>query len=174
MITRATQGLLQNWSGLIPSTAATGDSIRKKILAALASRLQVILVVNGYKTNLGAQVAEWETAAMDPNVAAYRMEYRDADESGEYAAVGQHYHQLPVELRITLKDNSTALATIRSMIADVTLAIGVDTTFGGLAQDTNQDGNWVVDKGQAADVAVSAGVKYLIEYTTAPWDPYTA
>lgn len=145
--------------------------IRQQIIDALAAQLATITVDNGYQGDLGLHLSEWETVPMDPAVESFRLEYRDADESQEYAAVGEHLHKLVVELRIVLADAAPLLA-MRKMIADVTVAIGVDVSWGGLAQDTQQDGNWVVDKGQAADTVSGARVKYVIEYTTEPWNPY--
>ncbi len=147
-----------------------GDSIRQQIITALDSRLRTILVLNGYKSNIGYQVVPWDTTPMDANVAAYRLEYRDPEDTQEYISVGQHYHQLKVEIRILFRDE-TPLENIREMIADVTQCIGLDVTWGSLAQDTNQDGNWVMDKNQASDTAAGASVKYVIEYTTEPWNP---
>ena len=148
-----------------------GTTRRQQILTAMALQLQTILVSNGYTTDLGAHVYEWDTTPVDPGTELLRLEYRDAEESAGYIAVGEHYHKMPVEIRIICVQ-PTPLAVIRQMIADVTVAIGLDFTFGGLAIDTNLDDVWTTDKGQAADVATGASGKMVVEFLTEPWNPY--
>lgn len=158
--------------GYVDRMIAAGDTIRKQILNALAARLATITTASGYRTNLGQNVQEWDVTPLDPDLETLRIEYRDEAGTTGYEAVGEHLHTLPVTLRIVCKANDgTALATVRNACADVYQAIYADVTFGGLAQDTNQEGSIREDYGEKADRSAGAEVVYRIEYTTAPGTP---
>lgn len=152
--------------------APSGATVRQQILNALAIRLGTILTANGYRTNLGSNVVEWDETPLDPDLETLRIEYRDEAGTTGYAAVGEHLHTLPVTLRILSQNNSgLALSNLRKACADVYQAIYADVTFGGLAQDANQDGDIREDYDEKADRAAGAEIRYVIEYTTAPGSP---
>lgn len=153
-------------------TPSGSDPKRQQILDALAARLATILIANGYKTDMGSHVEEWDTVPLDQNVETIQVEYRDEGGTRGYEAVGEHLHTLPVTFRIRVKDNTTALATLRNAEADLYQAICQDVTFGGLAQDANQEGELAIEKNTAGDTGAAAVVRYVIEYTTAPGNPY--
>lgn len=150
------------------------DPKRQQILDAIAARLATILIVNGYKTDIGAHVEEWDIQPLDPNLETIQIEYRDEAGTTGYEAVGQHLHTLPVTFRARVQNNTAgaALETVRKACADLYQAISLDVTFGGLAQDTNQQGDIAEEFDAAADSAAAAVVKYQIEYTTLPGNPY--
>ena len=152
---------------------STGTTRRQQILSYLDALLATITVANGYRTNLGQDVHEWQPHALDPNESTLRVEYRDEAGTTGYIAVGEHLHTLPVTLRVTTKNNTSgsALEAVRAAIADIYAAIYTDVTFGGLAEDTNQEGQVKESYGEAADRAASAEVTYVIEYTTVPGTP---
>jgi hypothetical protein len=151
-------------------TVTTDNPIRIQILTALAARLATITIANGYRTNLGSDVHEWAVTTLDPNESSLRVEYRDETGTTEWYSAMLHLHTLPVTLRVSCKNNTAgaALSTMRDAMADIYTAIFTDVTFGGLAEDTNQEGSIKEDKGEAADTAAGAEVVYMIEYTTAP------
>ena len=160
---RISRGILNNWSGIVPVSAT--DPKRQQILDAVKARLQTVLIANGYKTDIGAHVTEWDTVPMDQNVETMLLEYRDEEEDRIDVTVGQQDMVLPVRIR-NRTAGSTALAAMRNILADVALAmISVDPTWGGLANDTNQDGPATLDKGQAADTVAAAEIVFKIEYS---------
>lgn len=144
-------------------TPASG-AIRQQLVTAVAARLATILIANGYRTDIGAHVEEWDTVPMDRNVETLLLEYRDAEEDRVDETVGGQDMRLPVTIRIRTA-GSASLAEMRKMVADVVKAIYVDVTWGGLANDTNQDGPATMVKGQAADTAASAEARFVIEYS---------
>ena len=148
--------------------ATATDTIRQQIIAAVAARLATIQTVNGYRTDIGLYIAEWDTVPMDQAVNTMLLEYRDETEDRIDVTVGQQDMILPVTLRVRVADNTdgAALSTLRDILADAALCmLGVDVTWGGLANDTNQDGPATTDKAQAADTAASAVIKFRIEYS---------
>ena len=157
----------------LDGVVSAATPIRTQILTALAARLATITTANGYRTNIGSDVDEWSATALDPNESALRVEYRDEAGTTEWYAVGLHLHTLPVTLRVVCQNNTagSALTTVRSAMADIYQAIYTDVTFGGLAQDTNQEGQVREDYKEAGDRAAGAEVVYRIEYTTAPGTP---
>ena len=141
------------------------DPKRQQVLDAVKARLQTVLIANGYRTDIGDHVTEWDTVPMDQNVETMLLEYRDEEEDRIDVTVGQQDMVLPVRIR-NRTAGSTALAAMRNILADVALAmISVDPTWGGLANDTNQDGPATLDKGQAADTAAAAEIVFKIEYS---------
>ena len=150
------------------AVVASGANIKRKdILAAVAARLATILTANGYRTGIGAHVTEWDTVPMDQTVETLLLEYRDEEEDRIDVTVGQQDMVLPVSIRVRTA-GATALATMRDIIADMVKCMidpDLDPTWGGLANDTNQDGPATLVKGQAADTAASAEIKFRIEYS---------
>lgn len=145
--------------------ASGSNTKRKDILTAVAARLATVLIANGYRTDIGAHVTEWDTVPMDQAVETLLLEYRDEEEDRIDVTVGQQDMILPFMIRIRTA-GSTALATMRDILADVALCmIAVDPTWGALANDTNQDGPATLVKGQAADTAAAAEVRFKIEYS---------
>jgi len=145
------------------------DTIRQQIIDAVDTQLQTISVANGYRTELGATVQEWDVTPLDPDSETERLEYRDEEEGRADLTVGEHTMGLVLVVRV-LTAGSTSAADIREMIADVAKAMYEDPTFGGLASDTNQESPAVLDKDEAADTASGAEIRFLIEYTVTRGD----
>jgi hypothetical protein len=148
-------------------------TIRQQIMLAVYARLVNITIANGFRTNLGLNVKEWDVTPLDLDLSTLEVEYRDEAQTTEYVAVGEHLHTLPVTLRVRCQNNAagSALTTVREAYADIYQAINRDVTFGGLAQDTNQEGQAKESYGEQADKAAAAEVVYKIEYTTEPGSP---
>jgi hypothetical protein len=150
-----------SFNGTLEVTMST--NIRQEIIDALDARLKTILVANGYLTNLGQNVAEWDTTPHDP-AGATLLEYRDEEAGREDVAVGVQDMILLVTLRVRTA-GAAALTDMRNMLADVCTAMHADPTWGGLAGDTVQAGAAMADKAQDKDVAAGFEVKFRIDYT---------
>ena len=146
------------------------DTIRQQIITAVDTQLKTISVANGYRTALGATVQEWDLTPLSAaNETTGRLEYRDGGEDRLDLTVGEQTMGLPLVIRV-LTPGSTSMADIRKMLADVAKAMYEDPTFGGLADDTNQEGPATLDKGEEADEAAGVEILYRIEYTVARGD----
>lgn len=152
-------------------TAATPK--RTQILTSLSALLATITTANGFRTNVGQNVEEWDETPLDPDLETLRIEYRDESGEQSYEAVGEHLHIMPVTFRILCQNNTagSALSTLRSALADLYQALYADVTLGGLCQDINQDGEARQFYGEKADRAAGAEIRYRIEYTTSPGSP---
>lgn len=150
----------------------------RQILDALRDRLELILTGNSYTSNLGQNVQEWDLTPLDQNLETSRIEFRGGTATMGYEAVGEWLWKFPVELRIQFVGEELPLNIMNGMMADVLWAVShdaddnLDTTFGGIAEDMNPDGDWVLDKGQAADTATGARCRLMIEFVTQPWNSY--
>ena len=139
------------------------DTIRQQLITAIDVKLKTILVAGGYRTNLGQNVIEWDLTPLDPSQDVFRLTYRDEEETRADLSVGEQDMALPLTI-LVLAVGGTSLSEMRKMIADVVSAMYADPTWGGLASDTVQDGTTKLDKGQAADQASGAELKFRIEY----------
>lgn len=121
-------------------------SIRQQIMDKIESRLGTILVSNGYQTDIGNNVFPWlmTTPASLPAV-VFRDPSRDVSAHRE-----AHLSTVFVETEVFGTSGFTD-DDIRAMIQDVVKAFGTDTTWDGLALDTNLVSDiFVIDTGTNA------------------------
>ena len=146
------------------------DSIRQQIIDAIETQLGTILTTNGYETNLGSNIFVWKP---EPFAATEvpGADIQDQEETTDLAAQ-LHEHLLTIAVKV-VGSGATIENDTRKYIADVIKAVGVDVTWGALAQDTAPTGIDLIDV--AIDDAVRMGVQlnFIIQYTTVPFDPYT-
>lgn len=143
-----------------------GDSIRKQILDTLITRLETILIANGYKTNLGSNVFHWlDSQITQDQLPAITVE--DADEFQGDVTVGQVDHTVTVTMRISAQ----AKADFYNARADLIKAIGTDTTFGNLAYAQPPSEIGQVELDQKKIWTQSYQVNF--EYPTDRFNPYS-
>jgi hypothetical protein len=149
------------------------DSIRQRIAAALDARLKGILVASGYETNLGRNVFAWRVPDLqEAELPAAIWRDTDCDDSSAtIGTIGFHLHSLKMEIDLREADGTSTPASIRALIADLQKAIGVDTTWGGLAIRTNPLSSAIVVD-QEEKIIGGANVTFTIDFYTRKWDPY--
>jgi hypothetical protein len=137
-----------------------------EILQAIGARLELITVDNGYYTDLGSSVVYFRDID-----AEYGMEpvltFRDADNVLFASENNYHEANLPIEIEaIAFGENVMDLGV--QMFADIIKAVGLDTTWGGLALKTDLVSSYknVETKGRRA-VRVDASI--LITYRVPKW-----
>lgn len=102
-------------------------SKRQNIFDLVVERMEGIQIADGYQTDLGGNVADWETNWDDsqlPAVSVCDLVAQIGFVNSETFAPGQMY-VLPIQFRIFTKSDTRA-QDLRKMIADVVKAIGVD------------------------------------------------
>ena len=103
------------------------DSKRQKIIDAIKTRMEGILIANGYETNLGQNVEDWKVNWNEEDLPALAI--CDTVEAVEFAnnqpTATKDMCVLPVMLRVFLKSDTPAKIA-RKYQADLTKAIGVD------------------------------------------------
>lgn len=139
------------------------DTIRQQIISAVDAKFKTILTTNGYFTNLGQNVTEWDRRPLAAEE-TFRLTYRDEEEGRVQATVGEQDIGLMLTIWVLAKSGTSA-ADIRKMIADVAKAMYADPSWSNLASDTLQDGAVKLDKDEAADVASGAEIKFRVEYS---------
>ena len=151
------------------------DSISQQIMTAMDARFRTITKANGYKTNAGLHVFDWE----DRDLADSELEaiiYRDPSNMRTQNTIIEFDNKKTVEVEVKTKAGSDTPRRIREMIEDVYKAIGTsDTpggpageTWGGLADCTQSMGE-KIDVQKSEKISGSAQIIMEIEYRTEKW-----
>jgi len=133
--------------------------------------MEEILTAGGFSTDLGESVYEWLEAPLqetDPITLIYR-------DGGHVTVreIGCHNHTLTMQVVLTIPAAATQ-ETVRQAIADVIKAVGTDVNWSALAQDTSVGSDEEIEIEHEGRKIAGVSLKFAIEYTTAPFDPYTA
>lgn len=145
-------------------------SKRQQIVDAIKTRLQGILTVNGYNSNLGSNVFEWRTQTISAS-SLPALAFRDISANRvEDGPIGIFRWSLNMELEIVAESGSSTPAEIRKMIADAYKVIGVDPKWGDLAQFTAQPESDEMQFEQSEKIIGGASIKFSIVYDTPKWE----
>ncbi len=157
------------WFG-VDGIITAGDTVRQKIMDAIDTRLQTILIANGYKTDAGLKVFAWKDFGMD-DADLPALVYKDIIDDPDQVTIGNVDNTLLVEVTALAAKGSTSDEQIREMIADVIKAVGVDETWGDLAEFTLLP-SASMEVEQLEKKIFGAQVDLRIEYQTARFDPF--
>ena len=158
----------EDWRGIF----RMANSKRDGIITAIDTRMKTIKTTAGYETGIGTNVNWWLMAPLDPDSDLPAICLKDRDRI-EWSGIGEHLHSLEISAEIYIKPTYTAAAgTMRKAIADMIKCIGVDVTWGGLAQDTllPPEDNLTIEQQEYCLIAV--GFKFVVQFLTNAWDPY--
>lgn len=139
-----------------------GDNLRQQVFAAVKAGVETVLTTNGYATNIGAHVFEWKAEPWDPENDVPGVDLRDED-AGEILTVGEELHRLKVHCRCAFEGNATS-SEVRKVIADLTTLIGLDPSWGGLAQDTGRVSADLAEIDQGEHTAMGVDAVFEVEY----------
>lgn len=112
------------------------DSIEQKIITAIVARLQTILTTNGFQTNIGAKVRDWETNWQQEDLPAISVFTGRTVSEDAPRERRKTVHSLPVAIQVSL-ERGTAAANARIAIDDIKKAI--------LGSGT-QANNWLAER----------------------------
>ncbi len=146
------------------------ESIRQQIMSALKTRMQTITTGNGYVTNIGSNVFEWRTTDFQVSELP-AMDIRDTGEEVEVRG-GNHIYTLTVEIESKVS-GATSGADMRDIMADIIKAIGTDTGFSNLVQDTKPVQNESTGLGQNDKKIGSILMTFEMRYLTKAFTPFT-
>src|SRR5688500_19999684 len=112
---------------------------RQALIDAVKTRAATITIANGYQTNIGSKVKEWQTTALESAdlpglVIQDPLESTIVGEDGENS--GLYRRELEIIFDAVLQESAQNAVEARKAIADVIKMIGVDPTWGGLARRT--------------------------------------
>lgn len=158
------------WFG-VEGLITAGDTVRQKIIDAIDTRLQTILISNGYKTDAGLKVFAWKDGVALDDTDLPALVYKDVFDEPDQVTITNVDNTLTVEVTALVAKGSTSDERIREMIADVIKCVGVDETWGDLAEFTRlPSGSMEVE--QLEKKIFGAQIDLRIEYQTARFDPY--
>jgi len=144
------------------------DSIHQQIIDKLDTRLRTITKTNGYKTDAGENVFEWEDRDMADNELE-AIVYRDRTKDITPATVHNYEKKMYVEFELKAKAGTDTAKRLREMIEDLYNAIGTDDRWDELAIDSQPMGE-EMDIQRSDKITGSATVKIYIEYETEKWN----
>lgn len=145
-------------------------SIRQQILTAIKTRLQTITVANGYETDIGSNVNVWHTTDFQETELP-AIDLRDPAEEVETRG-GNHICTLSIEIEAKVS-GTTSDVSMRDIIADIIKAVGIDSTFSGLVQDTRPVSNESFGFNQNSKKVASITMKFESRYIIKKFSPYT-
>ena len=149
-------------------------TIRQRIMDAVKARFQGILISSGYLTNLGQNVKDWQESPL-PAGAADSLILKDPVCSSASSAIGAtQYHEHNLDVEASLETGSSASATpaeMRKMVGDIYKAIGVDSTWGGLAKRTLPQGD-ATTMDHSKNIISNTLFRFRIVFKTKAWDPF--
>lgn len=141
-------------------------TIRDQIVSAAETRFAAILVTGGYRTDIGASVRSWQ--ATPPRWEDLPvLVVSDPEEQLSQPAYGRQRHTMTVRAEAILP-GGTIISTLRAIGADILQAIGVDGTWGGLAEVT-RGARVTIDPGTVESVSAGVVAEIEIMYETAVW-----
>lgn len=141
------------------------ESIRQRIIDAVRARLATIRTANGYKTDIGRNVREWQTTPL-PVDELPAVCFRDPDNGIAEWTMRERDNRVALMIEAAGKD--VAPATVRAYAEDLYRAIGIDETWGGLALVTEPLGDTIDLRTEGEDIG-RATVRISIEYQTEKW-----
>src|SRR6266498_1390396 len=114
---------------------------RQTLVDRILARFALITTANGYQTNVGAKVKEWQTTPVDESdvttllvrdtIATVRPDPNGANSS-------KHTWTTQIIVDAVLQEAAQNAVEARKTISDINKAVGVDQTWGGLARRSEQ------------------------------------
>ncbi len=140
--------------------------LQQQIIDALITALGEISTANGYETEIGSNVSEWDIAR-DTVDELPAVDVRDHDTIDVSSDGGFFNYEMPVDIIVTTS-GSTSKSEARKMIYDVYAAVGSDPSFGNLA-DNSFPQSHEIGAEHEANLISRVVIKVLIKFSTANW-----
>ena len=142
------------------------QNYREKIMAKLLTQLSIITVTNGYYTNVGGDVREWDVIPMDASECPCLI-VQDGEDKIQ-CGHARHQHVLDVEIT-AVASGSTAVADARKMLGDVYDALGTDESIGGYVEDIDYEGDTIMLIHPETRIAAGS-ISLKLHFNTEPFD----
>ncbi len=157
-------------TGYMPEAAVSdGTTLLSQIISAIGTRFATITTSNGYNTSAGNNVHWFRDHAWGASeLPGIELRHQNHKVLHEYAEAVVHQFDLEVTALVA---KGTSHSGLRNLLADVVRCVGVDISWGGLADDTNLPGAEIAVE-QADKKAFGVKQTFVVEYTTGRFDPY--
>lgn len=151
-------------------------TVRQRIIDAIAARFATITTANGFQTEIGSKVTQWNTT---PIVERNARGVDISDPLDEYATDSPtpncEDHRLTVHAVIHCREAGDSDAYLRNAICDIYRAIGSDRYFNVSGSTLARNGTFPVKDeisvDQAGQITGAARVIFQVRYRTAILDP---
>lgn len=148
------------------------DTIRERIIQAVATRAGAILVSGGYKTDCGLHVFRVRKALDPAEDLDAVVIWPDPEESTR--SYGIDTHVMPVRLQgIALFGEVNPSVISERILGDLIKAMTVSDPTGGLAEDIEYATGGSDDYPDEGEITVGCEATFKIKYKTLKGDPYT-
>lgn len=145
-------------------------SKRQDIVNAVKTRMLTVRTANGYATEIGADQSEWNVTGKSPQ----ELPSHEVRDEVEEAVVdkpnsGLYERRLEITVIAELLEDGAGATNARLALADIIKAVGVDTTWGGLAKFTLpvEERIRVAEEGQRIS---GVTVVFQVVYFRKPWE----
>lgn len=145
-------------------------SVRQQIVDAVETRLKTIKTANGYETDIGLNVNVWHTTDFQETELP-AIDIRDVSEVMEVRG-GNHICTLTVEIEAKVSGSASGV-TMRDILADIIKAVGTDSTFSNLVQETRPLQNDSFGFGKNDKLIASILMTFEMRYLVKAFKPYT-
>lgn len=145
-------------------------SVRQQIIDAVETRLKTIKTANGYETDIGLNVNVWHTTDFQETELP-AIDIRDVSEVMEVRG-GNHICTLTVEIEAKVSGSASGV-TMRDILADIIKAVGTDSTFSNLVQETRPLQNDSFGFGKNDKLIASILMTFEMRYLVKAFKPYT-
>jgi hypothetical protein len=149
---------------------------RQSIITAIITQLKTITPANGYYLNFadsGTVEKVFDnriTELEEDELPIISISDKDETPNNDLMSGSRNPWWRDLDIDISIVTNGeVAVADIRKAIADVQSAVGVDTTWGGLALDTRWIGT-VIGRDQMEEKILDATVQIRVIYQTVEWE----
>jgi len=143
----------------------------------ILARFALIKIADGYQTNLGLALKEWQTTPVDdteltekPAILLVRdfVATRQPDKDGENSS--RHTWKTQIVVDAVLQESAQSPVEGRKALSDLRKAVGVDPTWGGLARRSEESSEKLMLDKEGGNVA---GVQLIFYVVTSrkPWEP---
>ncbi len=145
---------------------------RQTLVDRILARFALVTVANGYLTNAGAKLREWQTTPLDESELTTLL-VRDTvatvqpDPNGPNSS--RHTWSQQIIVDAVLQESAQNAVEARKTISDINKAVRVDQTWGGLARRSDQVNEKIMLDKPGGRVA---GVQVIFNVITSrrPWE----
>lgn len=145
------------------------DTLRQQIVDSFIDALKTITIANGYGTDIGAKVGQWDGMPLqDKKVPAIIV---DDCQDAVTESYNEHNHQLQVNIIAVDGGGRDIKNQMRQYLADIVKCVGVMAKSDGLTYDVSIN-TTDIEFHPAAKIIAAATVSCTASYNSALYDEY--
>jgi hypothetical protein len=149
-------------------------SKRQDIVTAVMARMATITTGNGYASNVGQKVFEWQLKPVNASDLPCILVSDPAENNlgpGEGSTRNSGYRSfgLDFEVSLLLAETNATAAKARAAISDVIKAIGTDQMWGQRARRSEPVSDELILDSEGERIS-GVRMKFTVEYGRRPWE----